>query len=59
VIQREIAPSGGVQWHIGVPNNTVDSGQFSTLSYAKGVFGDSIVDTSRADNNSEGYEVAP
>jgi hypothetical protein len=29
------------------------------LSYAESVFGDSRVDTSRSDNNSEGYEVAP
>jgi hypothetical protein len=48
-----------VQWHTGVPSSTVDSGQFNTLSYAEGVFGDSRVDTSRSDNNSEGYEVAP
>jgi hypothetical protein len=54
VIQREITPTDGVQWHIGGPNSSVDSGQFSTLSYADGVFGDSRVDTS-----SEGYEVAP
>jgi hypothetical protein len=59
VIQREITPSDGVQWHTGGPNNTVDSGQFSTLSYAEGVFGDSRVDTSRTDTSSEGYEVAP
>jgi hypothetical protein len=59
VIQREIASSDGVQWHTGGPNNTVDSGQFSTLSYAESVFGDSRVDTSRTDSSSEGYEVAP
>jgi hypothetical protein len=47
VIQGEIAPSDGVQWHTGVPNNTVDSGQFSTSSYAESVFGDSRVGTSR------------
>jgi hypothetical protein len=29
------------------------------LSYAESVFGDSIVDTSRSDRNSEGYDVAP
>jgi hypothetical protein len=54
VIQREITSSDGVQWHTGGPNNTIDNGQFSTLSYATSVFGDSIVDSS-----SEGYEVAP
>jgi hypothetical protein len=37
----------------------VDSGQFNTLSYAESVFGDSRVDSSRADSSSEGYEVAP
>jgi hypothetical protein len=26
VIQREIAPSDGVQWHTGGPSSTVDSG---------------------------------
>jgi hypothetical protein len=57
VIQGEIASSDGVQWHTGGPSNTVDSGQFSTLSYAESVFGDSRVDTSRSE--SEGYEVAP
>jgi hypothetical protein len=59
VIQREISPSDGVQWQTGGPNSTVFGGQFSTLSYADSVFGDSIVDTSRTDNNSEGYEVVP
>jgi hypothetical protein len=49
VIQGEIAPSDGVQWHTGVPSSTVDSGQFSTSSYAEGVFGDSRVGTSRND----------
>jgi hypothetical protein len=49
VIQGEIEPSDGVQWHTGVPNSTVDSGQFSTSSYAEGVFGDSRVGTSRTD----------
>jgi hypothetical protein len=29
------------------------------LSYAESVFGNSRVDTSRTDTNSEGYEVAP
>jgi hypothetical protein len=43
-----------VQWHTGVPNRTVDSGQFITSSYADGVLGDSRVDTS-----SEGSELAP
>jgi len=59
VIQREIAPSDGVQWHIGVPSSKVDSGQFSTSSYAESVFGDSRVGTSRTDTSSEGREVAP
>jgi hypothetical protein len=59
VIQGEIAPGEGVQWHTGVPNNTVDRGQSSTLSYAESVFGDSRVDISRTDSGSEGYEVSP
>jgi hypothetical protein len=59
VIQGEIASSDGVQWHTGVSSSTVESGQFSTLSYAKSVFGDSRVDISRTDSGSEGYEVAP
>jgi hypothetical protein len=59
VIQGEIAPSDGVQWHTGVPSNTVDSGQFSTSSYAESVFGDSRVGTSRTDTSSEGSEMAP
>jgi hypothetical protein len=59
VMQREIAPTDGVQWQTGGPNNTVDSGQFNMLSYAESVFGDSRVDTSRSDSSSEGYEVAP
>jgi hypothetical protein len=59
VIQREIASSDGMQWHTRGPNNTIDSGQFSTLSYAESVFGDSRVDTSGTDTSSEGYEVAP
>jgi hypothetical protein len=59
VMWREIAPTDGVQWQTGGPRSTVDSGQFNTLSYAVSVFGDSRVDTSRSDNNSEGYEVAP
>jgi hypothetical protein len=54
VIQGEITSSDGMQWHIGVPNNTVDSGKINTSSYAEGVFGDSRVDTS-----SEGSEMAP
>ena len=59
VIQREITLTDGVQWQTGGPNNTVESGQFNTLSYAESVFGDSRVDTSRSDSNNEGYEVAP
>jgi hypothetical protein len=58
-MRREITPTDGVQWQTGGPNNTIDNGQFNTLSYAESVFGDSRVDTSRGDNNSEGYEVAP
>jgi hypothetical protein len=34
-------------------------GQFSTISSAERVFGDSRVDTSKTDTSSEGYEVAP
>jgi hypothetical protein len=59
VIQGEIASSDGMQWHTGVPSSTVDSGQFSTSSYAEGVFGDSRVGTSRTDTSSEGSEMAP
>jgi hypothetical protein len=59
VIQGEIAPTDGVQWHTVVPNNTVDSGQFSTSSYAESVFGDSRVGTRRTDTSSEGSEMAP
>jgi hypothetical protein len=59
VIQEEIASSGGVQWHTGVPSNIVDSGQFSTSSYVGGVFGDSRVGTSRTDTSSEGSEMTP
>jgi hypothetical protein len=59
VMWREIEPTNGVQWKTGGPSNTVDSGKFNTLSYAESVFGYSRVDTSRSDNNSEGYEVAP
>jgi hypothetical protein len=59
VIQGEITSSDGVQWHTGVPNNTVDSGQFNMSSYADGVFGDSRVDTSRTNTSSEGSEMAP
>jgi hypothetical protein len=58
VIQREIAPSDGMQWHTGGPSSTIDSGQFNTLSYAESFFGDSSVDTRRTDTRSEGYEVA-
>jgi hypothetical protein len=59
VIQREITSSDGVQWHTEVPNNTIDSRQFNTSSYAEGVFGDSRVVTSRTDTSSEGSEMAP
>jgi hypothetical protein len=54
VIQMELAVGDGVQWHTGGPSSTVDSGQFSALSFAESVVGDSMVDTS-----SEGHEVAP
>jgi hypothetical protein len=57
--QGEMASSDGMQWHTGVPNNTVDSGQFNTSSYAEGVFGDSRVGTSRTDTSSEGSDMAP
>jgi hypothetical protein len=48
-----------MQWHTGVPSSTVDSGQFSTSSYAEGVFGDSRVGITRTDTSSEGSEMAP
>jgi hypothetical protein len=54
VIQREITPSDGVQWHTGGPSSTVGSGKFNTLSYVESVFRDS-----RVDNSSHGYEVEP
>jgi hypothetical protein len=53
VIQGEIAPSDGVQWHTGVPSSIVDSGQFSTSSYVESV------GTSRTDTSSEGSEMEP
>jgi hypothetical protein len=59
VIQGEIASSDGMQWHTGVPNSMIDSGQFNTSSYVEGVVGDSRVDTSRTDTSSEGSEMAP
>jgi hypothetical protein len=59
VIQKELASSDGIPWHTRVPNSTVDSGKFSTSSYAKGVFGDSRASTRRTDTSNEGYEVAP
>jgi hypothetical protein len=36
----------GVQWHTGWLSSTVDSGQFSALSFEDCVVGDYIVDTS-------------
>jgi hypothetical protein len=42
-----MASSDVMQWHTRVPSNTLDSGQFSTSSYAEGVFGNSRVGTSR------------
>jgi hypothetical protein len=59
VIQKELASSDGIEWHIRVPSSTIDSGQFSTSSYVEGVFGDSGASTSRTDASSEGSEVAP
>jgi hypothetical protein len=59
VIQGEIAPSDGVQWHTGVPSSTVDSEQFGTSSYVESVFGDSRVGSNRTDTSSEGSEMAP
>jgi hypothetical protein len=49
-----VAVGDGVQWHTGGLSSTVDSGQFSALSFEECVVGDSIVDTS-----SERHEVAP
>ena len=54
VIQRELAVGDVMQLHIGGPNSTVDRDQFSALSFAESVVGDSGADTS-----SGGYEVAP
>jgi hypothetical protein len=59
VIKKELASSDGIQWHTGVPSSTVDSGQFSTSSYAEGFLGNSRAGTSRTDASSEGSEVAP
>ena len=54
MIQRELAVGDDVQSHIGGPSSTMDRDQFSALSFAKSVVGDSRVDTSN-----EGHEVAP
>jgi hypothetical protein len=54
VIQMGVAIGDGVQWHTRAPSSTVDSGQFSALSLAESVVGDSRVNTS-----SEGHEVTP
>jgi hypothetical protein len=54
MIQRELAVGDDVQSHIGGPSSTVDRGQFSALSSAESVVGDSSVGTS-----SERHEVAP
>ena len=59
VSQGEMASSDGMQWRIGVPSSTGDSGQFSMSSYAEGFFGDSRVGTSRTNTSSEGSEMAP
>jgi hypothetical protein len=54
VIRMELAVGDGVQWHIGGPSSTMDSGQFNALSFVESVVGDSMVDTS-----SERHEEAP
>jgi hypothetical protein len=54
MFQRELAVGDDVQAHTGGPSSTVDSGQFSALSFAESVVGNSRVDTS-----SEEHEVAP
>jgi hypothetical protein len=54
VIQRELAVGDDVQSHIGGPSSIVDRDQFSALSFAESVVGDSSFDTS-----SERHEVAP
>jgi hypothetical protein len=54
MIQRELVVGDDVQSLTEGPSNTVDRGQFSALSFAESVVGDSSVDTS-----SEGHEVAP
>jgi hypothetical protein len=54
IIQREIVIGEDVQSLTGGPSSTMDRGQFSALSFAESVVGDSNVDTS-----SEGHEVAP
>jgi hypothetical protein len=59
VSQEEMASSDRMQWHKGVPRNTVDSGQFSMSSYVESVVGDSRVDASRTNTSSEGSEMAP
>jgi hypothetical protein len=52
--QMGVAVGYGVQWHTGGLSNTVDSEQFSNLSFEECVVEDSIIDTS-----SERHEVAP
>jgi hypothetical protein len=54
VIRMGVAVGDGVQWHTGGPSIPLDSGQFSALSFAESVVGDSMVDTSN-----EEREVAP
>jgi hypothetical protein len=54
MIQRELAVGDDVQSHIGRPSSTMDRDQFSALSFAESVVGNSRVDTS-----SEEHEVAP
>ena len=54
VIQRELAIGDVMQSHIGGPSSIVDRDQFSALSFAESVIGDSSVDI-----NSEGHEVTP
>jgi hypothetical protein len=53
-IQMRVAVGDGVQWHTRGLGSTMNSGQFSALSFEECVVGDSIVDTS-----SERHEVAP
>jgi hypothetical protein len=53
-IQMGVAVGDGVQWHTRGLSSTVDSGQFSALSFEECVVGGSIIDTS-----SVGHEEVP